>query len=1035
MATQPSIYDEERNRLRLQAWEQRNQETSQAKELGAGNVPLFGQPYKTNKGDELSNRIQRMLGSYEDVNNPTEPSAVPADFTQSDRGQPNSDRPGKPLVQNLAHHISCQNLPSSSYPFQMMRDIPPSSPNSHGSSLSMPKASLDHQKKVETLSDLREDASSSQERSAQCLDVKQIPFLHSSAPKSAKDTSDSHQESIEPSSTATTVDFSVFNLRQSPADASLHQAGKSSNSLLSQNFPPLSSSKPPSVVMMQKPTAYVRPMDGQDQLFTGSPELKPSPEPHVPLQEIHKAHHAKAIMFPQYLETNANEAVCVEDILKEMTHSWPPLLSAMHILNSDSSPTKEAEQVPSCPGGQKSHHRSPGDPRHLDLQSSKLFSHKEAHSSGVESASSSDSDSSSRSESDAESIVDEPCGLITSNKTELDAAPACGNWQLGNWIRSSQTNSGNETQGGSNVVCEKHARNPPHGSEHLTEEATQSTQQSGNLPEVQPCGESSHESGSSGKHGARKPQKGYVKCEDTLAGKVPPLSDRPMVKTKTEHLNNVSSDSKSKRTFKIAEVQKNESRPEVVQRDALCPSCPHHCSCHISSQTPMLKISSSKANVEIVQQAKTIPKVESVTTHKSCKNSGHVPKSQDICARPAGCLLVKIDLSLLSGVPKGTPGKAGTWKPPKASKKTLPQTMDMDDKTLPRKKQKLEKKRTSSNKDSSVKVEGCATQPDEPQHKMTKKKQVYLQKPPKDSGEDQKGHKGSRVEPHKDAPKSKDSSKNKSSHAKHMHADKKQSSASRPPKEVVTSRPLLRSEDRQYPVKHYIKEAKRLKHKADAESDKRSKAFNYLDAAMFFVESGIAMEKDPQISMSSYTMFAETVELLKFVLKLKNSADMTAPPSDKDFVALCLKCQSLLQMAMFRHKHKTALKYSKMLTDHFNNPALESSICATKGPNTPSPMVGIPSPACGSGNTVAVPVAVEQVALSYVNITTLFLSAHELWEQADQMAGKGSGLVAELDAVVGPLSLTSSVRSMVHYTQQGVAWLRLDSSKTQMNVH
>lgn len=33
---------------------------------------------------------------------------------------------------------------------------------------------------------------------------------------------------------------------------------------------------------------------------------------------------------------------------------------------------------------------------------------------------------------------------------------------------------------------------------------------------------------------------------------------------------------------------------------------------------------------------------------------------------------------------------------------------------------------------------------------------------------------------------------------------------------------------------------------------------------MYFVESGIAMEKDPHISMSSYTMFAETVELLKY---------------------------------------------------------------------------------------------------------------------------------------------------------------------------
>lgn len=41
-----SVHSEERNRLRLQAWEQRNQEASQAKELNPENVPLFGEPYK-----------------------------------------------------------------------------------------------------------------------------------------------------------------------------------------------------------------------------------------------------------------------------------------------------------------------------------------------------------------------------------------------------------------------------------------------------------------------------------------------------------------------------------------------------------------------------------------------------------------------------------------------------------------------------------------------------------------------------------------------------------------------------------------------------------------------------------------------------------------------------------------------------------------------------------------------------------------------------------------------------------------------------
>lgn len=42
-------------------------------------------------------------------------------------------------------------------------------------------------------------------------------------------------------------------------------------------------------------------------------------------------------------------------------------------------------------------------------------------------------------------------------------------------------------------------------------------------------------------------------------------------------------------------------------------------------------------------------------------------------------------------------------------------------------------------------------------------------------------------------------------------------------------------------------------------------------------------------------------------------------------------------------------------------------------------------------STVAVPQAIEQVAFTYVNITTLFLSAHDLWEQAAELAQKGSG--------------------------------------------
>lgn len=72
-------------------------------------------------------------------------------------------------------------------------------------------------------------------------------------------------------------------------------------------------------------------------------------------------------------------------------------------------------------------------------------------------------------------------------------------------------------------------------------------------------------------------------------------------------------------------------------------------------------------------------------------------------------------------------------------------------------------------------------------------------------------------------------------------------------------------------------------------------------------------------------------------------------------------------------------------------------------PKMPSPAITSTSSGPGSnqsgsglvadpvGSTVAVPQAIEQVAFTYVNITTLFLSAHDIWEQAEELAQKGSG--------------------------------------------
>ncbi|KFQ01957.1 AF4/FMR2 family member 3, partial [Haliaeetus albicilla] len=61
------VYEPDRNVLRRKEWERRNQEAQQ--EDGAFNTSysLFSEPYKTNKGDELSNRIQNTLGNYDEM--------------------------------------------------------------------------------------------------------------------------------------------------------------------------------------------------------------------------------------------------------------------------------------------------------------------------------------------------------------------------------------------------------------------------------------------------------------------------------------------------------------------------------------------------------------------------------------------------------------------------------------------------------------------------------------------------------------------------------------------------------------------------------------------------------------------------------------------------------------------------------------------------------------------------------------------------------------------------------------------------------
>lgn len=447
-------------------------------------------------------------------------------------------------------------------------------------------------------------------------------------------------------------------------------------------------------------------------------------------------------------------------------------------------------------------------------------------------------------------------------------------------------------------------------------------------------------------------------------------------------------------------------------------------------------------------------------------------------------LIVKIDLSLLSRIP-GKPYKDADV--PKVEKKNVPEKHARESQKQPSdksstkgkrkhkqnedenrasesKKTKLEEKAPSGHKTSSsreslkpsaVKEKDLLPSPAAPvlqkdskqehgSRKRTVSQSSSLKSSSNVSKDSSSGSKSSSSSKQKkmegkgsgSAKETKEKILNNSSNCPPVSAPSTESSKSRRAKLVF--------DDRTYSADHYLQEAKKLKHNADALSDRFEKAVYYLDAVVSFIECGNALEKNAQESKSPFPMYSETVELIKYTMKLKNYLAPDATAADKRLAVLCLRCQSLLYLRLFKLKKESALKYSKTLTEHLKNSYNNSQ---APSPGMGSKPVGMPSPVSpklspgnsgnyssgtanpsGSGSSVMIPQRIHQMAASYVQVTSNFLYATEIWDQAEQLSKEQKEFFAELDKAMGPLVFNSSIMTdLVRYTRQGLHWLRLDA--------
>ncbi|XP_041807434.1 AF4/FMR2 family member 3 isoform X2 [Chelmon rostratus] len=317
------------------------------------------------------------------------------------------------------------------------------------------------------------------------------------------------------------------------------------------------------------------------------------------------------------------------------------------------------------------------------------------------------------------------------------------------------------------------------------------------------------------------------------------------------------------------------------------------------------------------------------------------------------------------------------------------------------------------------------------------------------------------LSPLSDSPEStKPPSKTKTSEQHHVHKnkDKKRDSAIKPKMEVecvkVSKQPQTPSEswgpaghrgavpshETPHHAEYYLHEAKRMKHRADAMVDKLGKAVNYIDAALSFMECGKAMEEGPLEAKSPYTMYSETVELIRYAMRLKSHSGPGARQEDKQLAVLCFRCLALLYWQMFRLKKDHALKYSKVLLHYFkSSPKVPSAPpCwndSGKGTGDPPSSLSPTAKHLRQGShggsdlpsLISIPQRIHQMAASHLNITNSVLYSYEYWEVADNLAKENKEFFNYLNTLSGPLTLHSSIAHAVQYTRQALQWIRISA--------
>uniref|UniRef100_A0A667XTE7 ALF transcription elongation factor 4 n=1 Tax=Myripristis murdjan TaxID=586833 RepID=A0A667XTE7_9TELE len=338
---------EDRNVLRMKERERRNQEIQQGGgEAFPANSPLFPEPYKvSSKEDKLSSRIQSMLGNYDEMKEPIGGDTIPKlSCKPSSSSSSSEDKSGQSLFGGDQRGVGSGGSSQSS------KWTPVGTPAGTSSSQSQKRSGLQggHGSQRGNGGSSSGSSSSSQRHGGEAREKKSSKHSvgsehsksHTSSPAKGSLNSSSSSSHSRGSLSAEQHHGKEQRYRsKSPRDREANWDSPSrvhtsfpSGQHSSQAFPPSLMSKPGS--MLQKPTAYVRPMDGQETAEPKSSQAESySGQSHSSTMGEMKSNGKASLSklkIPSQPVEGSGDANCVDEILKEMTQSWPPPLTAIH---------------------------------------------------------------------------------------------------------------------------------------------------------------------------------------------------------------------------------------------------------------------------------------------------------------------------------------------------------------------------------------------------------------------------------------------------------------------------------------------------------------------------------------------------------------------------------------------------------------------------------------------------------------------------------------------------------------------------------